>query len=340
MKLFFLLVAVLNVPAVPLRAWDYEGHRLVNELALASLPPDFPRFVLTPAARERIAFLSDEADRWRNSTNLAARHVNAPDHYLDLDELPPYGLSAKTVSPFRYDFVAQLKRAREKHPEQFPRLDPVKNPDHTRDLVGFLPWTINEYFAKLESACSYLKAFEQNGGTPGEIANAQQNVIYYMGVMGHFAGDASQPLHTTKQYNGWIGVNPKHFSTNRAIHGWIDGGFIRAVQLRWDELKRDVRPARSIWSGRHPDGDVFAESMEFLVAQSALVDRLYELERVGQFLPARGDVTDGRRFISGQLLKGGQFLGDLWFSAWQSAPVDKFVKGELIRRAKANSADR
>src|SRR2546430_9784743 len=25
-----------------LRAWDYEGHRIVNQLALASLPKDFP----------------------------------------------------------------------------------------------------------------------------------------------------------------------------------------------------------------------------------------------------------------------------------------------------------
>jgi hypothetical protein len=38
------LVALLTVVPV-LRAWDYEGHRMVNQLALAALPADFPGFV-------------------------------------------------------------------------------------------------------------------------------------------------------------------------------------------------------------------------------------------------------------------------------------------------------
>src|ERR1041384_2957593 len=192
MKTVSLLFALAQFGVATTRAWDYEGHRIVNELALASLPKDFPAFVRSPAAGERIAFLSGEPDRWRNSTNLTARHGLAPDHYLDIDELPLYGLSPHSVSPFRYDFTGQLKVARDKHPENFPAIDPLKNSDHTRELIGFLPWSINEQFAKLESAFSYLKTFEQFGGTAEEIANAQQNVIYVMGVMGHFAGDASQ----------------------------------------------------------------------------------------------------------------------------------------------------
>ena len=61
------VVAILFVLAgPPAHAWDYEGHRIINELALASLPADFPAFVREPAAAERIAFLSGEPDRWRN----------------------------------------------------------------------------------------------------------------------------------------------------------------------------------------------------------------------------------------------------------------------------------
>src|SRR5436190_2249448 len=102
-------------------AWDYEGHRMVNQLALAALPTNFPA------------------------------------------------------------------------------IDPEKNQDRTKQLVGFLPWTITEYYGKLKSGFSYLKVFE-DGGTAEEVANARQNIIYIMGVMGHFVGDASQPLHTTKHY--------------------------------------------------------------------------------------------------------------------------------------------
>lgn len=50
-----LLLALLTLAPAAL-AWDYEGHRTVNQLALASLPTNFPAFALTPDARARIAF--------------------------------------------------------------------------------------------------------------------------------------------------------------------------------------------------------------------------------------------------------------------------------------------
>jgi len=337
MKTLLLASGVLSGAVLTATAWDYEGHRIVNQLALSSLPQSFPAFVRSPVTAERIAFLSGEPDRWRNSTNVTFKHAHAPDHFLDADDLPPLGLTPQTVSPFRYDFVAQLKLAREKHPEKFAPIDPAKNSDHTRDLVGFLPWTLNEHFAKLQSAFSYLKTFEQHGGTADEIANAQQNVIYIMGVMGHYAGDAAQPLHTTKHYNGWIGDNPNRYSTNKTIHQWIDGGFIRRAGLRVEELKPKVRPAKSISNGA-PTGDVFAESVRFILAQFELVERTYQLDRDGKLSPGRGDITEGRAFIGGQLLKGGQFLGDLWLSAWQSAGVDNYLRNELKRRAEAAAA--
>jgi hypothetical protein len=251
-----------------------------------------------------------------------------------VDDLPLYGLTAKTVSPFRYDFVAQLKHAREKNPRNFPPIDPNKDSDHTRDLVGFLPWALNEQFAKLQSAFSYLKTFEQHGGTPQEIANAQQNIIYLMGVMGHYAGDAAQPLHTTKHHNGWVGANPNRYTTSRTFHSWIDGGFIRKASIRLEELRPNVRPAKSLWTqGQQRSSGAFDESMQFILAQFQLVERTYELDRDGKLSPGRGDVAEGRAFIGGQLLKGGQFLGDLWFSAWQSAPIDNYLANELKRRA-------
>ena len=57
------------------------------------------------------------------------------------------------------------------------------------------------------------RRFEQYGGTPEEIANAQADFIYVMGVMGHYVGDGSQPLHTTMYFNGWVGDNPNGYTT-------------------------------------------------------------------------------------------------------------------------------
>ena len=191
-------------------AWDYEGHRLVNQLALAALPTNFPVFVKEPAAAERITFLSGEPDRWRNTTDLTLKHFNNPDHYIDFEDVAACGLKPETLPPFRYDFTKLVARA-----HATDTIDSAKDPDHTKTLIGYLPWTIAEYYGKLKSSFSYLKAFEE-AGTPEEIKNARENIIYIMGCMGHFVGDGSQPLHTTIHFNGWVGDNPNGYEQQTA----------------------------------------------------------------------------------------------------------------------------
>ena len=224
MKLFA-LAAALGAFAFNAGAWDYEEHHAINELALASLPQDFGGFTLTPALKHRIAFLAGEPDRWRNVGDLPLKNLNGPDHYIDLEDLKLYGLTPETLPLMRYDFAADIARARAAHPEKFPPIDPARDADHTRELDGFLPWAITENYEKLKSCFSYLKTFEKYGGTPEEIANAKANVIYVMGVMGHFVGDGSQPLHTTVYFNGWVGDNPHGYTTSLKFHAWIDGGY-------------------------------------------------------------------------------------------------------------------
>jgi hypothetical protein len=223
MKLKLLLAALfalaLSFMPPSAAAWDYEGHRAVNQLALVALPANFPAFVKTPAARERIAFLAGEPDRWRNiSDDPSLSHYSGPDHYFDLEELAHYGLTSETVPALRYDLTAKLALARAAHPGKFDPIDPAKNKDHTRELLGFAPYAITEYVGKLRSGFSCLKAFQDYGGTPEEIANAEANIIYIMGVMGHFVGDCAQPLHVTKHHHGWVGPNPQGYTTNSSIH--------------------------------------------------------------------------------------------------------------------------
>jgi hypothetical protein len=327
----------LVLAAVKSMAWDYEGHRLINQLALASLPGNFPGSVLTPTAKERIAFLAGEPDRWRNTPDLPLKHFNAPDHFLDIDDLPPYQLDPTALSPFRYEFTAQLAVFRAAQPDRFPPIDRNKDSDHTRVLVGFLPWTITEDYGKLKSAFSYLKTFEEAGGTAEEIQNAQQNVIYIMGVMGHYVGDGAQPLHTTRHYNGWVGNNPQGYTTNRTFHAWIDGGYLHKAGLKPEGLLGRVRPAKplAIQESKGSYTNIFPCVMAYLLEQHALVEPLYQLDRDGK-LSARREVSpEGYNFITGQMIKAAQMLGDLWFTAWQHAPPDTYLKAQLTRRKSA-----
>jgi hypothetical protein len=317
--------------------WDYEGHRLVNQLALSCLPTNFPAFVRTPEAAERIAFLSGEPDRWRNIQDLPLKHSNGPDHYIDLEELNLYGLKPESLPVFRYDFVAELARYRALHPDKAPALEGA-NQDHTRGLIGLLPWAIAENYSKLKSGFSYLKAYEEHGGTEAEIENAQANIVYIMGAMGHYVGDASQPLHTTIHHHGWVGANPRDYSTNSRIHSWIDGGFFAKMGgSDCTQLAKNLHTAQLVSINGHdakPE-EIFQAAMHFILEQHKMVEPLYQLEKEGKFSGAGESSQEGKDFLEAQLVKSGQFLADIWFSAWQQAPPDGFLERALAGRKHA-----
>ena len=330
MKFRFLSAVVILISTVAVRAWDYEGHRIVNQIALASLPTNFPAFVLTPEARERVAFLAGEADRWRNTTDLSLKHCNGPDHYMDLEELMAAGVDLKTLPQFRFDFTVMLDKTRAAHPQHFAPIKAEKDADHTRALVGFLPWAIVENQGKLKSGFSYLGEFEK-AGRPEEIANAQQNILYVMGVMGHYIGDGAQPLHTTKHHHGWVGPNPKGYSTNYSIHAWIDGGYLGQFGITFEKLRSRVRPAK-VFSAEGSSTNMFPTAMAYLIEQQKQVEPLYKLEKAGKLSGRRERDDEGYEFICGQLLRGGQMLGDLWLTAWQTAGPDTFLRSALAKR--------
>jgi hypothetical protein len=345
---FFIIALASAALSLNVRAWDYEGHRAVNELALASLPTNFPAFVLEPAARERVAFLAGEADRWRNITDakqsrgLELGHCSGPDHYLDLEQIAEYELTPATLPPFRFDFIAAIARARAQHPERFAPIDPAKNSDHTRELCGLLPWAINENFQKLQSGFSTLDALQKYGGTPEEIANAKQSILYVMGVMGHFVGDASQPLHATKHHHGWVTNategNPNHYTTSFGFHGWIDGGFFKKTGgIDVKKISEQIKPAKPISNALDADG-IFAEAVDFVVQANKLVEPLYILDRDGKLSNKPGRGVEGRAFLEGQLVKSGEFLGSIWLTAYLTAPEDTFLIKILQERTAAPGA--
>jgi hypothetical protein len=336
-----LLLAAVTAGHPALEAWDYAGHRMVNQLALASLPADYPAFVHEPANAERIAFLAGEPDRWRNTSDLPLQHCNGMDHYLDLEQLSEAGLEPDEVSSLRYAFALQFAAGRAAHADNFAPIDPTRNLDQTREWPGFLPWAITECYGKLKSAFSCLQTFATEGGTPEEIANARATIVHLMGVMGHYVGDGAQPLHTTNHHHGWIGPNAHGYTTSSGIHAWIDGGFIAQAGITAEQIRPRVTGTTALKLLPQPDGrdPMFVAVMRYLQAQNAAVEPLYRLEKAGQFSGEHIDeAAAGRAFIEGQLLKGSEMLGIIWVTAWRNAGPDPYLAKQLARRREQTEA--
>jgi hypothetical protein len=336
LRRFVALTLALSLTVIALRAWDYEGHRIVNQLALASLPKDFPAFVQAVANLERVAFLGGEPDRWRNVPDLIMKQSGGSwsDHFIDLEYLTDAGIDLATVTSFRYDFIVQYAAGRARNLHNFAPIDPAKNADHTREWPGFAPWAIAEQFARLRSGFSYLKVFEELG-TPDEILNAQANILYVMGVLGHYVGDCAQPLHTTRHHNGWAGPNPHGYSTWPGLHSWVDGGIIAKAGIKTASLTGRVVPAVPFSLTPRSDGrePLFVAVMDYLQASNRMVEPLYQLEKSGKLGHGEQPMTDeARMFVESRLLEGARMLGAIWLTAYRSVVPDTYLRTQLIKR--------
>src|SRR5262245_1149042 len=100
-----LILALCTGPAF---GWDQRGHVSVTRLAVGGLPADFPDWVRQPAVVAELTYLANEPDRWRGLKAPALEHWNNPDHYIDVEQLTPFGLTLKTLPRFRNEFIGRL----------------------------------------------------------------------------------------------------------------------------------------------------------------------------------------------------------------------------------------
>ncbi len=333
-----LVTASVFFSGLSARAWDLEAHRVINHLALAALPNDFPAFVHGVSNADRIGFLASEPDRWRNVPDLVLKQSGGSwtDHFFDLEYLPAAGMDLDTLTSFRFDFVVQFAAGRAANAKNFSPIDPAKNRDHTQEWPGFAPWAIAEYFGRLRSAFSYLKVFEELG-TPDEISNAQANIVYLMGVMGHYVGDCSQPLHTTKHFNGWSGENEKNYTRWTGLHSWIDG-FAARAGIKFADLSTRMAPVQVVALAARPDGrdPLFVAALNYIRAQNTKVEPLYQLEQGGKLGNGGGVISpEAKAFIEERIVEGAEMLATIWLTAQRNAVPDTYLRSSLIKRQAA-----
>jgi hypothetical protein len=279
-------VAVLaSVAAFPpaAHAWENEGHRMINRLAARSLPPDIPEFLRTQAAIEEIDYLGPEPDRWRSPAEPELNAAQAPEHYIDLELADKLG----PLPHRRFDFEAEAYAAHEQP-----------------NRIGLQPWAADEVWERLKAAMREYRTLKAEGR---DVMPVEQTVIFYAGWLGHYVGDASQPLHTTVQYNGWTGPNPNGYTTSRQIHHIFEGVFV-ADNMHDPEVQARMTPLHKI------DGDMFDAYMAYIRQTNSYVERLYQLEKAGGFTGA--GTPESRAFVAGRLAAGASMLRDMIYAAW------------------------
>ena len=288
----FLLVLCFGSVAVPSSfGWGSKGHRIINRLAAESLPSDMPAFMRTPDAIDEVEYLGPEPDRWRSRAEPELSAEQAPDHFIDLE-------LADLIGPLprnRYEYIAGLYAAGLTHPKMASALQP--------DRVGFQPYITEEVWERLKSAMrDYRGLSAQNQDTkPVEAA-----ILFYAGWLGHYVGDGSQPLHTTVQYNGWVGPNPNGYTTDHTIHARFETDFVNA-NINTADVQPLMTPLKTI-------GDEWDDYLAYLRHTNSLVEKVYQLDKDHGFDGA--GTPEAKQFTAERLAAGASMLRDLYVAAW------------------------
>jgi S1/P1 Nuclease len=244
------LLPVLAVP--PSFGWGNEGHRMINKLAAQNLPADMPAFMHSQAAIDEIEYLGPEPDRWRGLAEPELNASQAPDHFMDLE-------LADVIQPLprrRYEFIAAAYAASLTHPVQARDLQP--------EHIGFQPYITNEVWERLKSA---MRDYRELTAKHEDTKPVEAAILFYAGWLGHYVGDGSQPLHTTVNYNGWVGKeNPNGYTTDHKIHRQFEDVFVVA-NIR----ESDVKP---LVAAVHPVGDEFDDYIAYLRHSNTLGERV------------------------------------------------------------------
>ncbi len=285
------------VLAFPAYGWGPKGHQIIAVAAVRDLPASLPAFIRRGWVTLR--FLTNEPDRWREAGMPELDADNAPDHFINLERVA----FLKAWPRNRYGFIAALCAQAQKlrqagHPRAAAALAPAK--------VGLQPYAALEYYQRLVIAMQEYRwalRHHQNARL------LQGHVLEMMGLLSHFVGDGSQPLHTTIQYNGWVGPDPRGFTRSHRIHWQFESKFVNAA-VPWSALRGRLRPPQRL---HH----LFAAYLHYLGQTHAQVIPLYELAKQGAF-QGRGTAA-GRRFVEARLAAGAQMLADMWYTAWRTS---------------------
>jgi hypothetical protein len=277
-----LLCSVSALPTVA-AAWGNEGHRLINRLAAAGLPADTPAFLRSEAALNEIEYLGPEPDRWRNPAEHELSAAQAPEHFIDLEPADALG----PLPRLRLDFEARVFASGQR-PEK----------------IGLQPWVTDEVWERLKIAFREYRALEAAGK---DTRPAEQAAIFYAGWLGHYVGDGSQPLHTTIQYNGWVGPNPHGYTTSHQIHSEFESAFV-AANVHQAQVEARMTPVHPI------EGDIFDAYVAYLRLTATYVETVYQLEKNGGF-KAEG-TAESREFAATRVAAGASMLRDMIYTAW------------------------
>src|SRR5262245_61392463 len=268
--------------------WGVRGHREMNSAVVEALADTELQFLL--AQKDWIAYLGPIPDSYRQTTEPFLKIFEDPNHGWFLEQ----SSDLMTRPPrSRYEFVIDLY-------EQYQRSkDKLTNVRWT----GTMPYAAADHYERIKAAFRRVRA---GWAQKQDTRFVEQEAATYIGLLGHYIADGSQPLHITVHHDGWRGDNPKNYTPEPRIHGRMESQFVELIGLTSaDLLPRIGKPVVL--------DDPFQAIVDHYLKAGKLTEAVYEIDRNGGW----GDKENqkGRDLVYQQLAGGAELMLNLIHTA-------------------------
>jgi len=283
-------------------AWGSSGHRIIGEAAIEQLPPEAPAFLRTDAAAAAVGELSREPDRSRGA-GIAHDSDRDPGHFVDAgdDGRIAGGPGLADLPPTREAYEKALAQQ-----------------GATSWRVGYLPYSIIEDWQQLALDFAFWRAAaagaahetdpQREAWLDGDRRRRESQILIDIGLLSHFVGDGSMPLHVSIHFNGWGDYpNPSGY-TQEKVHSPWEGAYVRKV-VTLETVKGAMAPFADC------DCPITERVGAYLGRTLATVGPFYELEKAGAFEPG---VIKGVEFTTERVAAGAAELRDEILLAWRA----------------------
>lgn len=274
--LFVFFSVALSCASQVSYAWGFKGHQSVNRVAISMVAGSKAKKFLEANQAQVIEFSNTPDTKWKSGE---AREQERPMHWFEMDA---YGKNR---------FGSGLSDLTFKKAEQELGKDYVNQ-------YGLAMWRISDFYEQLKEA---LKAKDF------------KRAVQIAGVMGHYVGDMTQPMHATSDYDGQSINKPgvhKYYETTLVDQIDADHLFDAVLKLAGERRTGLERSVSNELSTEELQKISWTEATDSFDAVAAVYDRFDEATPEDEWL--KDDLMP-------RVGRAAALLGKVWDAAFNAA---------------------
>jgi hypothetical protein len=281
-------------------AWGVRGHHEINRAAIESLDPAEQQLLL--AQKDYIVYMAPIPDSYRTAAEPFLKIFEDPNHgwfveqSRELMSQPPRS---------RYEFVVQLYS---QYQQSKDKLTNVR-------WTGTMPYAAVEHYERIKAAFRRLR---QARAQKEDTRFVSQEAATYIGLLGHYIGDGSQPLHISIHHDGWQGDNPKGYTTDPRIHGRMESQFVDLIEVKSSDLTPRIGEPLVY-------ADPFQAIVDHYLKAGGLTEQVYQIDRDGGWADRQNKAA--RELVLQQLAGGAEVMRNLIHTAWVKSEAPSVPRG-------------